>query len=402
MTLRRTTAALAAAVLMVLTACSSEGDTATPTTLAPTSLAPTSPITAPTTTFTPTTAATTTTATTTTTTTTVAPASTTTTSTTGTSTSTTSTAGELAPARYDALTVAAFELITDNLTISVSVHRPGTEPWGLAAGWRNDGEPTTTDTPFVVASVSKLVTALSVARLVEQGELTVTDRVPWDAMGIAHDPAWDDVTVRELLDHTSGMPINRKSWLDDPGPCSVPLADAMALPPELTRGEWTYSNGNYCALGLLVEHLTGESLDDAAYELVFDPAGIDGPYLSVDGTHDDAAPYAKGLARLSRLGGAGTWLMSTDDLVTMLDHVTVDDLTTLRSPGIIEDQYGWGHTGTLDGAKACAWVLHDGTTVAAVVSGPRPATGGDVCDLVLVALASDLGIGAGDPRRVPL
>ena len=88
--------------------------------------------------------------------------------------------------------------------------------------------------------------------------------------------------------------------------------------------------------------------------------------------------------------------------VVALDHVTVDDLTTLRSPGIIEDQYGWGHTGTLDGAKACAWVLHDGTTVAAVVSGQRPATGGDVCDLVLVALTTDLGIGAGDPVRVPL
>jgi D-alanyl-D-alanine carboxypeptidase len=398
MTLRRATAA---AVLVALVAACSGGDAAAPATLAPTS-----PITAATTVQT-------TTVTTSTVTTSTAPVSApasssappttsiaTTTSITTTTASTT--AAELAPARYDALTIAAFELITDNLAVSVSVHRPGTEPWGLAAGWRNDGEPTTTDTPFVIASVSKLVTALSIARLVERGELTVDDRVPWDAMGVAHDPAWDDVTVRELLDHTSGMPINRKSWLDDPGSCSVPLAEAMALPPELTRGEWTYSNGNYCALGLLVEQLTGGSLDDAAYELVFEPAGIDGPYLSIDGTNADAAPYAKGLARLSRLGGAGSWLMSTDDLVTMLDHVTVDDLRVLRSPGIIEDQYGWGHTGTLDGAKACAWVLDDGTTVAAVVSGSRPATGGDVCDTVVVALATDLGSTAGDPVRFPL
>ena len=258
MTRRRARAALVTAVLIALTACSgSDTDSATPTTLAPTA-----PITALTTTVAPTTVAPTTTAATTTvsTTTTVTPASTATTA--SPATSTTSIAGELAPARYDALTVAAFELITDNLAISVSVHRPGTEPWGLAAGWRNDGDPTTTDTPFVIASVSKLVTALSIARLVQQGELTVGDRVPWDAMGIAHDPAWDDVTVRELLDHTSGMPINRKSWLDDPGPCTVPLAEAMALPPELTRGEWTYSNGNYCALGLLVEHLTDDDAGD--------------------------------------------------------------------------------------------------------------------------------------------
>ena len=334
----------------------------------PTTTAPTAPITAVATTSTTTTSAAPTT---------TSPATTSTVSPTSTAPSTTTSSSTIpvaAPAEYDTLTVAAFGLITDNAAVSVSVHRPGTAPWGLAAGWRNDGEPTTTDTPFVVASVSKLVTALSIARLVERGDVAVTDRVPWDEMGIAHDPAWDDVTVRELLDHTSGMPINRKSWLDDPGPCSVPLAEAMALPPEATRGEWTYSNGNYCALGLLVEHLTAESLDAAAYELVFDPADIAGPYLSTDGTHRDAAPYVKGLARLERLGGAGTWLMSTDDLVTMLDHVTTDDLQVLRSPGIVEDQYGWGHTGTLDGAKACAWVLHDGTTVAAVVSGPRPAT----------------------------
>jgi hypothetical protein len=87
----------------------------------------------------------------------------------------------------------------------------------------------------------------------------------------------------------------------------------------------------------------------------------------------------------------------------MLDAVTADDLEVLRWPGIIVDQYGWGHTGTLDGAKACAWVLEDGrTTVAAVVSGPRPATGGKVCDAVLPALALDLGIWSGDPLRNPI
>lgn len=381
---------------VALTACS--GADAAPISPAPGSQPPTAPIT-PAATTAPTTATTTATTTVAGTTTPGTSAPTTTDDTTITDDTSTSTSG---PFRYDALTAAAFGLITDNIAVSVSVHRPGAPAWGLAAGWRNDGGPVTTDTPFVVASVSKLVTALSIARLVERGEVDVTDPVPWRAMGVAHDPAWDDVTIRDLLDHTSGMPINRKSWLDDPGPCDVPLAEAMAGPPAPTRDTWTYSNGNYCALGLLVEHLTGQSLDDAAYELVFTPAGITGPYLSIDGVHGDAAPSPRGLARLARLGGAGTWLMSTDDLVTMLDRVTTEDLRVLRSPGIIEDQYGWGHTGTIDGAKACAWVLHDGTTVAAVVSGPRPASGGDVCDTVLVPLAADLGIAAGDPVRFPL
>jgi len=284
----------------------------------------------------------------------------------------------------------------------VSVHREGVAPWGLAAGRQADGALVTPDTTFVTASVSKLVTALSVARLVADGRLTTAAVVPWEALGLVRDPQWDDVTVRELLDHTSGMPVNTKSWLDDPGPCSIPLQEAVLAPPTVERTEWRYSNGNYCALGMLVEALTGQALDEAAYDLVFTPAGVTGPYLSTDGIRADSAPSPRGVARLARLGGAGSWLASTDDIVTMLDSVTEADREVLRWPGIILDQYGWGHTGTVDGAKACAWVLEDGrTTVAAFVSGPRPATGGTVCDVVLPALATDLGLWAGAPARTP-
>ena len=86
----------------------------------------------------------------------------------------------------------------------------------------------------------------------------------------------------------------------------------------------------------------------------------------------------------------------------MLDSVTPADLQTLRFPGIITDQYGWGHTGTVDGAKSCAWTMEGGRTViVATVSGGRPATGGKLCDLVIPALASDLGIWANKPIRQP-
>jgi CubicO group peptidase (beta-lactamase class C family) len=183
----------------------------------------------------------------------------------------------------------------------------------------------------------------------------------------------------------------------------VPLAEAIAAPPTDTRTTWRYSNGNYCALGLLVELVTGRRLDDAAYGLVFDRAGVSGPYLSTDGLRGDSAPSPRGLARLSRLGGAGSWLASTDDVAAMLDDVTDDDLEVIRWPGVLVDQYGWGHTGTLDGAKACAWVMEDGrTVVVAVVAGSRPATGGEVCDAVVPALALDLGRWAGESVRSPV
>lgn len=325
-----------------------------------------------------------------------------------TSTSTTSTTGATSsnPAHvgsYPALAAATADLGPGALAVSVTVRRRDGPPFDAASGRRVDGGPVGGDTPFVVASVGKLFTALSIARLVTAGEVAAGAPVPWSEMGLPHDPAWDGVTVRELLDHASGMPVNRQDWLDDPAPCWVPLVTAMAGPPTGTRGAWRYSNGNYCALGLLVEHLTGQSLDAATYRLVFDPAGVDGPYLASDGERPESAPYVKGISRLQRLGGAGEWLASTQDVATVLADVRDADLATVRWPGIFQDQYGWGHTGTVDGATACAWVMESGRTVlAAAVSGEAPGSGGALCDRLVPALAADLGIWAGDPVRVPL
>ena len=300
------------------------------------------------------------------------------------------------------LTNAVQLLRADNAAASITVWRDHTPIFGSASGTTNDGGPMTTDSPMVLASVSKLITALTIARLAEQNLVDVSAPVPWDWMGIAHDPAWNDVTVRELLDHTSGMPKAQNSWLNDPGSCAIPLTDALALPPRPTRGRWTYSNGNYCALGLLIEAVTGAGRDNAADLLLFAPIGVTGPHLSTDGVLPHDAPYAQGVARLERLGGAGTWLASTDDLAAMLDAVTPADLSTLQLPGIMTDQYGWGHTGTVDGAKSCAWVMEDARTiVVATVSGLRPSTGGKVCDIVVPSLALDLGIWADMPVRLP-
>ena len=294
-------------------------------------------------------------------------------------------------------------LAAGNFATSLTVLLDGQPLVQIAAGSTNGGGAVTTDTPMVVASVSKLVTALTVARLVQQGLLDVDQFVPWEVMGFAIDPAWSTVTVRDLLDHTSGIPIARKSWLDDPGPCAVPLAAVLVGPPSPERGAWVYSNGNYSALGLLVELVTGERYDAAAYRLVLTPAGISGLHLTVDGAGPDDAPYAEGVARFDRLGGAGQWMASTDDVAGLLAAITDLDRDVLTWPGIFADQYGWGHTGSVDGAFSCAWVIDDGrAVVSATVSGFTPGSGGAVCDLVLPAAAADLGLPyLGEPVRTP-
>jgi CubicO group peptidase (beta-lactamase class C family) len=274
--------------------------------------------------------------------------------------------------------------------------------YGTAAGAGASGQPVTTESPFVVASVSKLVTALTVARLSQAGLIELDAPVPWGAIGIPRDPWWDTVTPRELLSHTSGMRVARNSWLDRPGPCAVPLAEAMAQPPREWRGRWVYSNGNYCALGMLIERVTFQTIDEAARTWLLDRLGITGAHLTLQGLLPGDGPYALDVRRLDRLGGAGTWMLSSDDVAALLSAVTSEDRAVLALPGVMEDQYGWGHTGTVDGAKACAWVLEGGRTVlAAIVSGNRPSTGGQLCDTLVPALAQDLGFFAGTPLRLP-
>lgn len=271
-----------------------------------------------------------------------------------------------------------------------------------ASGSTIDGAAATSDSPMVVASVSKLVTALAIARLDQADRLQVDDPMPWADMGIAVHPAWNDVTIRELLQHTSGMPVVRTLWFDGGVDCAGFLPGLLNQPPTGTRGRWTYSNGNYCALGLLAEHVAGSPLDQAVLGALSGSLDDDALHLSTSGQQPGDVAYSLGVERLSRLGGAGTFIISTDDIASMLSTVTPTDLTMLSWPGVITDQYGWGHTGSVDGAVACAWTLEGGrTVVAATVAGRSPGTGGDVCDLVVPAVAGDLAIGQGLPERSP-
>ncbi len=284
----------------------------------------------------------------------------------------------------------------------MTVMRDGRNVLARASGNTIDGLPATSDSPMVVASVSKLLTGLMIAQLHQGGLIDVDAPTSWADITPTSHPGWGDVTPRELLTHTSGMPVVRSTWFDGGLDCAAFLPELLDRPPSTTRGRWAYSNGNYCALGLLVEHLTGLPLGTAAQRILFDPIGSSGVHLTRDGQLPTDVEYAPGVARLSRLGGAGTFIVSTDDVAAMLAAVTPDDLAVLTWPGLIIDQYGWGHTGTVDGALACAWVLEGGrTVVATTVAGRSPSTGGSVCDRVVPAVATDLGIDRGIPDRSP-
>jgi CubicO group peptidase (beta-lactamase class C family) len=134
--------------------------------------------------------------------------------------------------------------------------------------------PVTASTVFDLASLTKVVaTTPAVLRLHDAGELSVDDPVSRYLPAYA-DGAKAEVTLRHLLTHSAGLPAHRLFY-EMPGTPDSRMAAAqdepLAAPPG-TRVE--YSDISFILLGAIVAKVTGQSLDQAARELVFTPLGM--------------------------------------------------------------------------------------------------------------------------------
>ncbi|HEY4117780.1 MAG TPA: serine hydrolase, partial [Byssovorax sp.] len=151
------------------------------------------------------------------------------------------------------------------------VVRHGSVVARVAVGERAAGEPMTVDTVFDLASLTKpLATGLAVMQLVDAG------RVRLDAKVARYLPAFGagDVTVEELLLHTSGLPADTSldAWR---GGRAEATARALATPLEAAPGARVrYSDLGFVALGALVERVSGERLDAFTRRRVFGPLGL--------------------------------------------------------------------------------------------------------------------------------
>jgi len=143
---------------------------------------------------------------------------------------------------------------------------------------RASGRPLTADDPVRIASVSKLVVALGVLRLVEQGRLDL-DRDVSDYLGwrLRH-PVYPDqpITLIQLLGHRAGLADN----IDYALPLGADLEQALQDPaawdaPRPPGGDFVYANLNYPVVAAGIEGATGERFDRAMARLVLRPLGID-------------------------------------------------------------------------------------------------------------------------------
>jgi D-alanyl-D-alanine carboxypeptidase len=162
--------------------------------------------------------------------------------------------------------------------------------WQGAAGLADVAahRPVTVDTAFPVASVSKTFTSALILDLAADGKLGLDTTARTYLPGLAIDPA---ITVRELLDHTSGL----RDFYFGPGVDKALLAHPTAVwdaarsltyvgKPYAKPGlSWHYSNTNYLILGLIAEAVGGAPVADQLRDRFFTPLGLDGTwYQSVE------------------------------------------------------------------------------------------------------------------------
>ena len=144
--------------------------------------------------------------------------------------------------------------------------------------------PITPTTNFRLASVTKEFTATAIMLLVKDGKLTydthLTDIFP-------DFPAYGrEITVRNLLNHTSGLPDYEDLWdgqfphTPDPELPQVRDAQVLQLMKAQTKGKfapgtrWSYSNSGYSVLSQIVEKISGEPFEDFLHDRIFQPLGM--------------------------------------------------------------------------------------------------------------------------------
>ncbi|HXM12300.1 MAG TPA: serine hydrolase domain-containing protein [Terriglobales bacterium] len=190
---------------------------------------------------------------------------------------------------------------------------------------------------YSIGSISKQFTATAVLLLAEQGKLSLDDHVSRFVPNLTRG---NEVTIRELLSHTSGY---QDYWPQDyvpPFMLEVVTADKILdqwarKPLDFDPGtEWQYSNTNFVIAGLIVEKASGEPLLQFLSEHIFAPLRMKS-VMNIDQnrlTETDAAGYlryALGPPRLAPKEGKG-WLFAAGELAMPAEDLAKWDISMIN------------------------------------------------------------------------
>ncbi|KAF2517106.1 serine hydrolase domain-containing protein [Flavobacterium foetidum] len=151
---------------------------------------------------------------------------------------------------------------------------------------KNEGTKINADTPLHIASVSKVLTATAILKLVNAGKIELDQKVNT----ILKTFPYPDCTIRMLLDHRSGMrnyayftDRDKSIWDRHNQLTNKDILEIMATKDigleSRTGTRFAYCNTNYAMLALIIEKITGLSYKEAMTEMIFKPLGMKNTFV---------------------------------------------------------------------------------------------------------------------------
>jgi D-alanyl-D-alanine carboxypeptidase len=250
--------------------------------------------------------------------------------------------------------------------VTAAIVSGGELVWSGATGTRRDGEtPLGADEALVIGSVMKTFIAATVLELAQERSLWLSDPV---TRYLPEAPVGDDVTIHQLLDHSSGLAdvfndTTRRALEEHPerGWTSEQVMGALHAPWYDPGEDWAYANTNYLLLGLVIERVTGTPLEEVLEARFIGPLDLDETRL-ISAT-DPGELLAPAWATI--FWASGAMVASAEDLATwgdalyggavlrpymqaqMLD-VNGHDYGLGVQRLVLDDMTGYGHTGLLN------------------------------------------------------
>jgi D-alanyl-D-alanine carboxypeptidase len=156
---------------------------------------------------------------------------------------------------------------------------------------------------YRIASQTKLMEATVILQLVGEGKLGLDDKLS-DVLPEVAEHDWvvraDEITVRQLIRHTSGIPDFIESGQFDVFDFTtayrpIDLVKATrTVPRQGEPGEYRYSTTNYVLLGMIIERVTGHDRDDEFERRLFAPLGMNHSYLATKVSDQIKGPHGHG------------------------------------------------------------------------------------------------------------
>jgi D-alanyl-D-alanine carboxypeptidase len=249
---------------------------------------------------------------------------------------------------------------SNQLMGSVSISENGTEIINITFGEKNTSEEHAADTKYTIGSITKLFTAVLLAKLYEEGKISLEESLSNYYPEI---PNSEKITIRNMLNHTSGLMdyvIKNDSlyfWLLEPVSQKDVIDEIIRQDIEFQPGErMRYSNSSYYLLARILEKKYNKPYKQILSDVLTTPLGLKNTFGVDEKSHHQniAKSYGKkdgewvemGEFYFPNVSGVGDIISTTSDLNTFLHALFSNQIITRSTIDLMlpeaNDMFGMG------------------------------------------------------------